>query len=68
MGISEEGVDKATEKAMETAMKASSALYGHIDFCVEQAENDIFGASVPATEKTTNHFKTMHAAVQFAVA
>ena len=65
-------IDKKTEniieKTMETAMKELSPLYDHIDFCVEQAGNGIFRASVPSSRKITNHFNTIHAAVQFAVA
>ena len=56
------------ESDIERRFRRLFPLYEHIDLRIESASSGVYRCRVPLTEKNSNHFKTMHAALQFAAA
>ncbi len=56
------------ERDLETTLRDLLPLYEHIDLKIESASNGVFRCFVPLNERNSNHFKTMHAALQWAAA
>ena len=60
MGENEERIGKLFRELLP--------LYEHIDLSVECASAGVFRCRVPLNEANSNHFDTVHAALQFAAA
>ena len=57
-----------SEIDLQSWWRRACPLYEHVGLVVESANDGVFRCKIPLTEKTSNHFQTMHAAMQMAVA
>jgi len=56
------------EAKLQRNLRASLPLYEYMDLRIESASNGIFRCVVPMIENNMNHFRTIHAALQWAAA
>lgn len=56
------------EAGIEAQLRARLPLYEHMGLRVESASNGVFRCAVPLREGNLNHFRTVHAALQWAAA
>lgn len=56
------------EVALQEWWRSACPLFEHIGLTVESVEDEIYRCHVPLTKANSNHFNTMHAAIQMAVA
>lgn len=56
------------ESKLQRNMRASLPLYEYMDLRIESASNGIFRCAVPMIENNMNHFRSIHAALQWAAA
>jgi acyl-coenzyme A thioesterase PaaI-like protein len=56
------------ESGIEENFRTLLPLYEHTDLRVECASDGVYRCSVPLNERNSNHFGTMHAALQWASA
>lgn len=58
----------AREKALEQYLREHLPLYDYMDLKIECASGGEYRCSVPLHERNSNHFGTVHAALQWAAA
>lgn len=56
------------EERLEAYLRTKLPIYEHIGLKVESASHGVYRCSIPLQEKNSNHFGTMHAAIQWASA
>lgn len=56
------------EKSIERSFRKILPLYDHVGLEVEKASEGEYRCRVPLNDANSNHFGTIHAAIQFAVA
>lgn len=54
------------ERRLESNLRKWLPLCQHIGLSIEKAQDGVFRCRVPLTEPNSNHFGTVHAALQFA--
>ncbi|MEM6606868.1 MAG: YiiD C-terminal domain-containing protein, partial [Pseudomonadota bacterium] len=59
---------KTEESRVESRLRELLPLYKHIDLTIESVSGGVFRCKIPLNEANKNHFGTVHAALQFAVA
>jgi len=56
------------ETKLQESFRENFPLYEYMQLSVESAPDGVFRCSVPLTRNNSNHFHTVHAALQFALA
>ncbi|WP_169577470.1 PaaI family thioesterase [Sinimarinibacterium sp. CAU 1509] len=56
------------EKELQSWFRTTCPLFDHIGLVVESASDGVFRCTVPLTPENSNHFDTVHAAIQWASA
>jgi len=56
------------EEKIERDLRRDLPVYEYMDLRIESASNGVYRCAVPLNEGNTNHFHTIHAAIQWAVA
>ncbi len=54
------------EAELQAQLRKLVPLYEHIDLTIESSSGGVYRCRVPLSEKTKNHFNTVHAAIQWA--
>ncbi len=54
------------EAELQAQLRKLVPLYDHIDLAVEAARSGVYRCCVPLSDRTKNHFNTVHAAIQWA--
>ncbi|MDP6979971.1 MAG: YiiD C-terminal domain-containing protein [Myxococcota bacterium] len=54
------------EARVERSLRKNFPIYEYMDFKVESASGGVYRAAVPLNEENSNHFDTVHAALQWA--
>jgi acyl-coenzyme A thioesterase PaaI-like protein len=59
---------ESLESKLQRSLRSDLPLYEYMDLRVESASNGIFRCVVPMIENNVNHFRSIHAALQWAAA
>ena len=59
---------ESLESKLQRNLRANLPIYEYMDLRIESASNGIYRCMVPMIENNMNHFRTIHAALQWAAA